>query len=63
MFRISAQNIDCRYFLSRNKKNHVYLCKPKFSYIKVGFKGVKITKVCFPDVLHKNEVMSSTICF
>ena len=23
-------------FLSRNKKNNVYLCKPQFYYIKVG---------------------------
>ena len=29
-------------FLSRNKKNNVYPCKPKFYYIKVGFQGVKI---------------------
>ena len=29
-------------FLSRNKKNKVYPCKPQFYYIKVGFKGVKI---------------------
>ena len=29
-------------FLSRNKKNNVYPCKHQFSYIKVGFKGVKI---------------------
>ena len=29
-------------FLSRNKKNNVYPCEPKFYYIKVGFKGVKI---------------------
>ena len=29
--------------LSRNKKNNVYLCKPQFYYIKVGFMGVKIT--------------------
>ena len=27
-------------FLSRNKKNNVYPCKPQFYYIKVGFKGV-----------------------
>ena len=57
IFHISAQNIDCWHslepprrggsneypqsmFLSRNKKN-VYPCKPKFYYIKVGFKGVK----------------------
>ena len=29
-------------FLSRNKKNNVYPCKPHFYYIKVGFNGVKI---------------------
>ena len=29
-------------FLSRNKKNNLYLCKPRFYYIKVGFMGVKI---------------------
>ena len=29
-------------FLSRNKKNNVYPCKPQFYCIKVGFKGVKI---------------------
>ena len=26
-------------FLSRNKKNNVYTCKPQFYYIKVGFNG------------------------
>ena len=29
-------------YLSRNKKNNVYPCKPQFYYIKVGLKGVKI---------------------
>ena len=29
-------------FLSRNKKNNVFPCKPQFYCIKVGFKGVKI---------------------
>ena len=29
-------------FLSRNKKNNVYPCKPQFYSMKVGFKGVKI---------------------
>ena len=29
-------------FLSRNKKNNVYPCKPQFCYIKVGFERVKI---------------------
>ena len=49
--QISALNIDCGYslervptiyVLSRNKKNNVYPCKPKFYYIKVRSKGVKI---------------------
>ena len=29
-------------FLSRNKKNNVYPCKPQFYYTKVGFEGVRI---------------------
>ena len=29
-------------FLSRNKKNNVYPCKPQFYYLKVGFIGVNI---------------------
>ena len=29
-------------FLSRNKQNTVYPCKPQFYNIKVGFNGVKI---------------------
>ena len=28
----------------------VYPCIPQFCYIKVGYKGVYITKTCFPDV-------------
>ena len=39
-------------FLSRNKKIHVYPCKPQFNYIKVGFKGVKSIKACFRDETH-----------
>ena len=34
-------------FLSRNKKNNVYSCKPQFYYIKVGLKGVKIYRRVF----------------
>ena len=41
-------------FLSRNKKNNVYPCKPQFYYIKVGFKGVKIIQVCFRDERQKD---------
>ena len=29
-------------FLSSNKKNNIYPCKPQFYYMKVGFKWVKI---------------------
>ena len=29
-------------YLSRNKKNTEYPCKPQFYYIKVGFQGIKI---------------------
>ena len=36
-------------FLSRNKNNNVYPCKPHFYYIKVGFKGVNIIQACFHD--------------
>ena len=38
-------------FLSRNKKNNVYPCKPQFYYIKVGFKGVEIIQACFRNSL------------
>ena len=37
-------------FLSRNKENNVYPCKPQFYYIKVGFKGVNIIYASFRDV-------------
>ena len=48
-------------FLSRNKKNNVYPRKPQFYQIKVGFKGVKIIKVCFPDVLFEENTFIHTI--
>ena len=37
-------------YLSRNKTNNVYPCKPQFYYIKVGFKGVKTIYVRLHDV-------------
>ena len=37
-------------FLSRNKKNNVYPCKPQFYYIKVEFKGAKLYRYVF--VMH-----------
>ena len=47
IFHMFAQNIDYGYSLElhvfeRNKKNNIYLCKPKFCHIKMGFKGVNI---------------------
>ena len=34
-------------FLSRNKKNNVFPCKPQFYYIKVGFKGSTLYRYVF----------------
>ena len=34
-------------FLSRNKKNNVYPCKPQFYYIKVGLRGSKLYRYVF----------------
>ena len=45
-------------FLSRNKKNNVYPCKPQFYYIKVGFKEVKIIWPCFRDANVQNWEIS-----
>ena len=38
-------------FMSRNKKNNEYPCKPQFYYIKVGFKGVKLYRQVFVMIL------------
>ena len=37
-------------FRAKIRKN-VYPCTPQFYYIKVGCKGVYITRTCYPDVL------------
>ena len=42
MLRGGSNEYPQSMFLSRNKKNNVYPCKPQFYYIKVGIKGVKI---------------------
>ena len=34
-------------FSNKNKKNNVYPCKPKFYYIKVGFKGSQLNMHVF----------------
>ena len=41
--RDSSSEYPQSMFLSRNKKNNAYPCKSQFYYIKVGFKGVKVT--------------------
>ena len=48
-------------FLSRNKKNNVYPCKPQFYYIKVGFKGVKVIKVWFRDDCQCMTIILATL--
>ena len=54
-FLIFAQNIDRGYssthdlcFRAKIRKNE-YPCKPQFYYIKVGCKGVFITRTCYHD--------------
>ena len=39
-------------FLSRNKKNNAYLCKPQFYYIKVGFRGSILYRHVFVMIFH-----------
>ena len=75
IFLIFAQNIDCGYtleppqrggsneypqsmFWSKNKKNMYTRVNPTF-YIKVGCKGVFITRTCYPDVLLIRNVIVS----
>ena len=57
IFLIFAQNIDRGYtlepphgFRAKIRKN-VYQCKPQFYYIKLGCKGLFITRKCYHDVL------------
>ena len=75
IFLIFAQNIDCGYMLepphefpqsmfwSKNKKK-VYPCKPQLYYIKMGCKGVFITRTCLHDVhLLGHECLNMIIDF
>ena len=36
-------------FRAKIRKKNVYLCTPQFHYIKVGCKGVFITRTCLHD--------------
>ena len=47
--RLGSKEYPQSMFLSRNKKNNVYPCKPQFYYIKVVFKEVNIILACFRD--------------
>ena len=49
-------------FLSRNKRNNVYPCKPQFYYIKVGFKGVNIRHVFVMSVCASVQPDKSLPC-
>ena len=33
----------------------MYPCNPQFLYIKVGVKGIKFTRACYPDVPFKTS--------
>ena len=46
-------------FLSRNKKNNLYPCKPQFYYIKVGFKGAKLYRRVFVMIIRGGSRMNS----
>ena len=47
-FLIFAQNIDCGCTLEPPRPK---IGIPQFYYIKVGYKGVFISRTCFPDAL------------
>ena len=58
IFLIFAQNIDCGEAVLTSTHNLCFRAKirkidipliPQFCYIKVGFKGVYITRTCYPD--------------
>ena len=42
-------------FWSKNQKNRYTTANPSFFYIKVGFKGLYISRRCFPDGLITTE--------
>ena len=46
-------------FLSKNKKNNIYPCKPQFYYIKVGLKGGQNYIGMFSWWMNKKKVLIS----
>ena len=68
IFLIFAPNIDCGYTLelphwsmlkSKSKKKSVYPFKPQFYNIKVGCKGVYITRTCLHNAYCKHTAFLS----
>ena len=69
-FSYFCPNIDCGWgssnkypqsmFLSKNKKNNVYPCKPHFYYTEVGIKGSKLYRHIFVmrDLIDFHEGLS-----
>ena len=58
IFQFFAKDIDSGYtlepkiyLLEQKIGKNVYPCKPQFYYIKVGCKGVNITRTCYHDVI------------
>ena len=59
LFLFLLRNVDCGYIEAvlmsthnlcfRAKIRKKYPCTPQFHYIKVGCKGVYITRTCYPD--------------
>ena len=46
-------------FWIKNKKNRYTPCKPQFFYIRVRFKGIYISRTCFPDeMFFRGEITS-----
>ena len=64
IFLTFAQNIDCvdavltsthdLCFKANIRKKSVYPCKPQFYNIKIGCKGVYITRTCLHDAYWKH---------
>ena len=53
--RRGGSNVYPQSMFWRNNKKNIYTpANPSFFYIKVGFKGVYITRTCFPDVIFTN---------
>ena len=47
VFRGGSNEYPQSIFLSKNKDNNVYPCKPQFYYIKVGLRGSKLYRYMY----------------